>query len=147
MTPSAVPRDRCAAPSSEAIFPISSRTKYMSHLVTIVSKVRDHTAIVAACRRNGLAEPSTGTARLFSGEASGLLLRLPGWEYPAVIDTTSGEIKYDNYNGAWGSLDHLDRFLQAYAVEVAKLEARKNGHLVAEQRISDGSIKLTIQVG
>ena len=28
-----------------------------------------------------------GTTQLFSGEATGLIVRLPGWEYPAVIDT------------------------------------------------------------
>ena len=41
---------------------------------------------------------------------------------------------------------HLDRFLQAYAVEKAKLEARNRGHSVTEQSLSDGSIKLTVQV-
>ena len=33
------------------------------------------------------------------------------------------------------------------AVEKAKLEARRKGHTVFEQPLSDGSIKLTIQVG
>jgi hypothetical protein len=33
-----------------------------------------------------------------------------------------------------------------YAVEKAKLEARRNGHSVHEQTLSDGSIKLSIQV-
>jgi hypothetical protein len=41
----------------------------------------------------------------------------------------------------------LDAFLQAYAVEKAKLEARRQGHVVTEQQLSDGSIKLSIQVG
>jgi hypothetical protein len=34
-----------------------------------------------------------------------------------------------------------------YAVERAKIEARKKGHHVTEQSLSDGSIKLTIRVG
>ena len=40
-------------------------------------------------------------------------------------------------------------FPQVYsvAVEKAKLEARKKGHSVSEQKLTDGSIKLTIQVG
>jgi len=42
---------------------------------------------------------------------------------------------------------HLDRFLQTYACEKAEIEARKKGHLVTEQNLSDGSIKLTLQVG
>ena len=40
----------------------------------------------------------------------------------------------------------LDRFLQAYAVERAKSEARRQGHSVTEQPLADGSIKLTIQL-
>ena len=41
----------------------------------------------------------------------------------------------------------LDRFLQMYAVEKAKLEARRQGHSVTEQSLADGSVKLTINVG
>ena len=41
----------------------------------------------------------------------------------------------------------LDRFLQIYAVEKARIEARKKGHQVTEQALADGSIKLTITVG
>lgn len=47
----------------------------------------------------------------------------------------------------WGKQAELDRFLQAYAVEKAKLEARKHGHTVTEQSLMDGSIKLVVQVG
>ena len=59
----------------------------MSHIVTIETEVRDPAAVAAACRRLGLPEPAHGTARLFAGEATGLLVRLPGWLYPAVVDT------------------------------------------------------------
>ena len=34
-----------------------------------------------------------------------------------------------------------------YAVEKAKIEARRRGHVCTEQRLSDGSIKLTVNVG
>ena len=34
-----------------------------------------------------------------------------------------------------------------YAVEKARIEARRQGHSVTEQPLADGSIKLTIQVG
>lgn len=119
----------------------------MSHVVTIRTKVRDPAALAAACRRLGLAEPTQGTAQLFSGEASGLLVQLPGWNYPLVVDAAAGEVKFDNYGGRWGSQSELDRLLQAYAVEKAKIEARRAGHGVTEQAQADGSIKLTIQVG
>ncbi len=116
----------------------------MSHLVSIVTKVRDPAAIAAACKRLRLAEPVHGKAELYSGEAEGLLLQLPGWRYPAVIDTTSGVVAYDNFQGRWGDQAQLDRFLQAYAVELAKLEARKKGYQVSEQSLQDGSIRVQI---
>jgi hypothetical protein len=116
----------------------------VSHIVTVQTKLHDPVAIAAACQRLGLPAPVQGTAELFSGKATGLIVRLPGWEYPAVIDVATGEVRYDNFEGAWGEQKHLDRFLQAYAVERARLEARKKGYGVSEQALQDGSIKLTI---
>jgi hypothetical protein len=118
----------------------------MSHIVTIKTKVNDPTALSAACKRLGLAEPVQGTAQLFSAAATGLIVNLPGWNYPVVADTATSELKFDNYGGAWGNQSELDKLLQAYAVECAKAEARRVGHSVTEQALSDGSIKLTIQV-
>jgi hypothetical protein len=119
----------------------------MSHLVTIATKVRDATAISAACQRLNLAAPVQGTAKLYSGEATGLIVQLPDWRYPIVIDTTSGTIQFDHYSGHWGNPECLDRFLQAYAVEVVRLEARKQGHTVTEIQLQDGSIRLQLQEG
>ena len=56
----------------------------------------------------------------------------------------SGIVAYDNFSGRWGAQEHLDRFLQVYAVERAKQEARKKGYRVSEQSLQDGSIKLNI---
>jgi hypothetical protein len=119
----------------------------VSHIVTIETEVRDHAAVAAACRRLGLPEPTRGTARLFEGEAAGLLVRLPGWLYPVVLDTDAGRVRFDNYGGSWGEPKQLDRFLQAYAVEKAKLEARKKGYTATEHPLADGSIRLTLYVG
>jgi hypothetical protein len=119
----------------------------MSHIVTIATEVRDPDAVAAACRRLGLAEPVQGTATLFEGQATGLLVKLPGWLYPVVCDTSTGQVRFDNYNQSWGRQEELDRLLQAYAVERARIEARKRGHSVVEQSLADGSIKLTIEVG
>jgi hypothetical protein len=119
----------------------------VSHIVTIKTEVRDHAAVSAACHRLGLPEPVHSTATLFSGEATGLLVKLPGWVYPAVFDTAAGTVRFDNYGGSWGDPEHLDRFLQAYACEKATIEARKKGYTVTEQPLADGSIRLTVQVG
>ena len=118
----------------------------MSHIVQIQTQVRDPMAIQAACRRLGLPQPVHETVRLFSGEATGLAVRLSGWRYPVVCDVANGQVKFDNFGGVWGEQAKLDQFLQAYATEKAKIEARKRGHSVTEQSLADGSIKLTIQV-
>ena len=119
----------------------------MSHIVTIATEVRDPAAVAAACRRLGLPAPEPGTAALFEGAATGLLVRLPGWLYPVVADTATGTLRYDNFGGSWGDPAQLDRLLQAYAVEKARIEALRRGHSVSEQSLSDGSIRLTISVG
>ena len=116
----------------------------MSHIVTIRTQAKDPQAITAACQRLGLAAPQHGTATLFEGEATGLLVKLPGWLYPLVIDTTTGEIRFDNYAGAWGDPKQLDRFKQAYAIEKTRIEAARKGHRITEQKQADGSVKLTI---
>ncbi len=118
----------------------------MSHIVQIQCEIRDPAAVAAACQRLNLPAPVQGTTDLFSGTATGVAVQLPGWRYPAVCDTATGQVKYDNFEGRWGDRKELDQFLQAYAVEKARIEARKQGHSVTEQRLSDGSIKVTIQV-
>jgi hypothetical protein len=119
----------------------------MSHIVRIVTRIKDPIALAEACKRLGLQAPVQGKATVFSAEVSGLIVKLPGWAYSAVVDTATGNISYDNYGGAWGNQRELDRLLQAYAVEKARIEAHRAGHSVTEQNLADGSIKLTIQVG
>jgi hypothetical protein len=116
----------------------------MSHIVTIKTKVQDVVAIAAACHRLGLAAPVQGATKLFSGTVSGLLVQFPGWNYPAVVDVASGEVRFDNYEGHWGDRAHLDHFLQLYAVERTKIEARKKGQAVTETLLQDGSIRVQI---
>jgi hypothetical protein len=84
---------------------------------------------------------------LYSGEVTGLLVPLPGWNYPLVIDTASGNVQFDHYEGRWGEPARLDQFLQMYAVEKCKREARAKGHTVSETPLPDGSIKLQLVVG
>lgn len=119
----------------------------MSHIVTIQTQVRDPIAVGAACHRLGIDTPYLGTAPLYERSVSGLIVRLPEWRYPIVVDLPTGSLHYDNFFGEWGAQSQLDRFLQMYATEKAKLECRRRGHCVTEQTLADGSIKLTVQVG
>jgi hypothetical protein len=118
----------------------------MSHVVTVTTKVRDPAALTAACARLNLPAPVQGTARLYSGEATGLIVALPGWTYPVVIDTRNGDVSFDHFEGRWGNPKELDRLLQSYAVEMCRLAARQKGYAVTEQQLPDGGIKLQILV-
>ena len=119
----------------------------MSHIVEIKTEVRDEVAIQAACARLHLPRATQGTFELYASTETGLGIELPHWKYPVVANTETGQLRYDNYNGRWGSQEFLDQFLQRYAVEKATIEARKKGHSVVEQRLDNGSVKLTVQVG
>jgi hypothetical protein len=118
----------------------------MSHIVEIKTEIRDEQAVRAACVRLKLAAPERKTVRLFSVTETGLCVELPGWRYPVVCNVLTGELRFDNYNGHWGPQAELNKFLQAYAVEKAKNEARKKGHLAYETAQEDGSIKVTVHV-
>ena len=119
----------------------------MSHIVTIVTEVRDAAAVRAACQRLRLPPPVEGTHRLFTNSATGLGVQLPKWRYPVVCHTDTGQLEFDNFRGHWGDPAKLDQFLQSYAVEKAKIEARRRGNTCTEQQLADGSVKLTINVG
>jgi hypothetical protein len=125
----------------------SKETIQMSHTVKIATEVLDAHAVCLACQRLSLPTPVEGKARLFAEDVLGLAVQLPEWQYPVVFDTNTGQVRYDNYGGRWGDKARLDRFLQAYAVEKAKIEARRKGYSVIEQELANGSIKLTVQVG
>ena len=126
---------------------ISGRHRSVSHIVEIQTEVRDPAGAQAACTRLGLDPPTRGTVRLYSEEATGLIVQFPNWSYPVVFNTDSGEARYDNYNGRWGDQSQLDSFLQAYAVEKAKIDARRKGPSVTEQRLDNGAVKLTVLIG
>ena len=118
----------------------------MSHIVQIKTQIRDRDAVHSACLRMRLPEPVDGPTRLFSSTVTGLAVRLPEWRFPVVCELSTGQLFYDNFNGHWGKITQIDRFIQSYAVEKACLEARRKGHSVTEQALADGSIKLTLQV-
>jgi hypothetical protein len=116
----------------------------MSHIVRIRTQIRDPVAIQAACTRMRLPTPEQGTFQLYTSAATGWAVSLPDWVYPVVCQTDTGELAYDNFNGVWGDVAHLQRFQQAYAVEKTRLEARRQNCSITEQPLRDGSVRLTI---
>jgi hypothetical protein len=118
----------------------------VSHIVHIQTQVRDAAAVEIACQRLALPPPQHRKVEMFSGIAEGLAVALPQWRYPVVCELKTGRLAFDHYGGRWGNPRELDRFLQAYAVEKSRLEARRHGHSVTEQSLPDGSIRLLIEV-
>jgi hypothetical protein len=123
------------------------RKNILSHIVTIETEVRDVNAIRGACSRLRLEQPAHGEHSLFARTATGWAVKLSDWRYPVVCDTESGKAHFDNYDGHWGERARLDEFLQAYACVKTKVEARRKGHSVTEQKLADGCIKLTVALG
>lgn len=118
----------------------------MSHIVQIQTEIRDPAALAAACKRLGFPPPVQRTVRLFNAAVTGMAIELAGWRYPVVCQLESGQLQYDNYEGRWGEQQHLDRLKQLYAVEKARIEARRRGYTIVEQSLVDGSIRLTVQI-
>lgn len=116
----------------------------MSVLVTFKTEVRDVNAIQAACKRLGLSQAVDGRHKVFGEHVAGWAVRLPAWNFPIVCQTETGAVHFDNYEGRWGNQTELDKFLQAYGVEKAILEARNSGYYTSEETLEDGTIKLTI---
>ena len=118
----------------------------MSHTVTIKTKITDMAAIQAACHRLKLPQPSQGDVRLFDRVAQGIGVQLEDWRFPVCIEP-DGNLLFDNFGGFWGVPEKLDQFQQAYGVEKAKLEARKQGYQCSESMLADGSIRLNVLLG
>jgi hypothetical protein len=119
----------------------------MSHVVEIKTLIRSQTAVELACSRLHLPLPTRGTFELYNSTETGLGIELPKWKYPVVANTETGQIRFDNYQGRWGNQEELDQLLKMYAVERAKIEARRKGYSVTEQKLDNGAIKLTVAVG
>lgn len=68
----------------------------------------------------------TGQHQLFQGNVTGDAFLLPGWKYPIIV-TKDGEIKYDNYGGAWGKQEKLDQLIQTTVQKSLLAAAKKAG--------------------
>ena len=117
----------------------------MSHTVTIMTTITDMAAIQSACQRLKLPQPSQGEVRLFDRLAHGIGVQLDGWRFPVCIES-DGNLLFDHFGGFWGVPEKLDQFQQMYAVEKAKLEARKQGYTCQESVLADGSVRLSVMV-
>ena len=61
-----------------------------------------------------------------------------------MLALESLSVRYDDFQGHWGNVSDLHKFLQRYAVEKTKIEGNRRGHTVTEQQLDNGSIRLQI---
>lgn len=104
----------------------------MSHIVTAAVEIKNEKALDRAIRKRGeqvgLQDKGTKVHELYGGQrVEGRGVQLRDWRHPVVIDTKTGKVSYDNYNGAWGKEEELDKLVQAYAAETQILAAEMDG--------------------
>ena len=91
-------------------------------------------------------QPIERSVTFYDGaKVTGLSMKLDGWRYPIVINTETGVVSMDNYNGRWGRFEHLEALYQAYSVEAAKQAGLDSGLYshIEEQLLPNGDIELT----
>lgn len=130
---------------SPPLHPTFLLEEIMNSLISLATRVRDPVAVTAACRHLSLPAPVQDTVQFPGGEATGLVVKLPGWNPPIVIDTDAGMIHYDIDSKLQRDSQQLNRFLRAYALERVKWIARQQGVALSESSLPDGSIQLQIR--
>ena len=119
----------------------------MSHIVTITTDVRDPARSRPPAGDWGWPSRSQARRRCSKGKSPGYSSGCRAGSIRWSSIPGPAQVRFDNFAGSWGNPTQLDRFLQAYALEKAKIEARRKGFATTEQALADGSIKLTIEVG
>jgi hypothetical protein len=115
----------------------------MSHVATIALEFRDLAALAEAAAACGLGLVQDSVTFYDGTCVTGSAIRLPGWQYPVVVDAT-GRLHYDHYEGRWGDLAQLHRFRQAYAEAATTRFARAGGYIITRSTQADGTVRLAL---
>lgn len=117
----------------------------MSHTTTIELEIKSLTALKTACRETSTPYKEMTSVRLFDGTVieDCFSFTPSGWRYP--VAAKDGSLRYDNYEGQWGSDVELNSVKQRYAVNVQKEAARSRGYRVREERMAGGKVKLVVE--
>lgn len=141
----------------------------LSHVVSVDIEINDIAAVRAACQRMGWEfkegqqtykwwGKSVGDYPLPDGVSADDLgkcdhaIGLPGAAWEIGLMKRDGKFVpvWDYFSG--GGLENIlpengmNGFLQAYAIEKAKVECRKQGRSVHETKREDGSVRLEVRV-
>lgn len=120
----------------------------MSHIVTGKSQMTDVEKLKQACEAEEAQFMGEGTHQMYGGQkATGIAFKPKGWKYPVVMNSETGELKYDNYGGSWGKPEKLRDLKQAYAeTGIKKVVRRRMDRIVSRERLKDGKLKVRIKV-
>ena len=117
----------------------------MSHIVKAKVEMKNETCLVKAIEYLGLENLGKKTHQLYGGQtAEGLGFKLSGWSYPVVVNTDTGEAKYDNYNGSWGKQIELDKLVQRYSIEAVTQQAELEGYNIEENELENGDVEMVM---
>ena len=115
------------------------------HLSTLKLQIKSIEALEAACRRVGLELKPAQMGRadyriMIPGARMGILVQKDGENWKLVQDSDDRR-RIEQLLGP-----DANRLRQSYGIEVAKLEAARQGYSVFEEEMADGAVKLRIQV-
>jgi hypothetical protein len=101
-----------------------------------------------AARNSKFAWLGHGTVTFFDDTTStGYRIKLPGFDYPIVVDPKSGNIAMDNYNGKWGDEKYINELKRAYPMQIAvEAAAEHNATNFDVVTNADGSVDIEIEV-
>ncbi|MDP2663651.1 MAG: DUF1257 domain-containing protein [Dehalococcoidia bacterium] len=125
----------------------------MSHITTIEVEVKDLQALEKACERLGLTLARGQTTFKWYGSqaaACAHAIKVPGanYEVGVVQKGRNFTLQADFFDYHLGGKvgPNGQKLIQAYAVEAAKAQARKQGYSVREEAQADGTIVLRARV-
>jgi hypothetical protein len=131
----------------------------MSHIATVEVEFRDMDALAKACVKCGVElRQDQKTFKWFGGKISSCDAAIvhpnpKAYEIGVHKTDTGLRIEFDPYMSGYGMQDAvafqdnkqgLGKLQQAYAVEVARKQAKRQGFSVREQVQADGRVKLTL---
>lgn len=132
----------------------------MSHIATVEIEFKDLDCLAKACTKCGVElRRDQKQFTWYNGNVSDCdaAIAVPGNKqaYEIGVHLEGGKIRlsYDPFCGGYGMQKHvafeddlrgLGKLQQAYAVEVARKQAKKQGFSVREQVQADGRVKLTL---
>jgi len=119
----------------------------MSHTTKCNLTVTNEAAVLRAAEVLQLRVRAGREHKLYDGtRVQGVAVDLPGWQYPAIFNTKTGTIYYDNYNGGWGQQLELDKFIQRYTVEALTEEAINKQYSIQQTVAENGDITMYCDV-